>query len=57
MFKNFIKKLQVHQQRRAEYWQLNNLTDEMLKDIGMTRGEINYRFYKEETEVNSQCGG
>ncbi len=53
MFKNLLKTLQKHQQRRAEYWQLNNLTDEMLKDIGMTRGEINYRFYKEETEVNS----
>jgi|TARA_R110002124_G_scaffold226009_1_gene391174 uncharacterized protein YjiS (DUF1127 family) len=48
MFKKLIKKLQVYQQRRAEYWQLNNLTDQMLKDIGITRGEINYRFYKEE---------
>jgi len=48
MFKNLLKTLQKHQQRRAEYWQLNNLTDKMLKDIGMTRGEINYRFYKEE---------
>jgi len=48
MFKKLIKKIQIHQQRRAEYWQLNNLTDEMLKDIGMTRGEISYRFYKEE---------
>ena len=48
MFKNFIKKLQVHQQRRAEYWQLNNLTDEMLKDIGMTRGEIQDKFYLQE---------
>ena len=28
------------QERRAAYWQLNNLTDKELRDIGVTRGEI-----------------
>ena len=48
MFKRLFKKIQENQMRRAEYWQLHNMSDKMLKDIGMTRGEINYRFYKEE---------
>ena len=33
------------QQKRADYWVLNNMTDNQLKDIGMTRGEIKQRFY------------
>lgn len=28
------------QERRAAYWQLNNLSDKELRDIGVTRGEI-----------------
>ena len=28
------------QERRTEYWQVNNLTDKELRDIGVTGGEI-----------------
>lgn len=28
------------QERRAAYWQLQNLSDKELHDIGVTRGEI-----------------
>jgi uncharacterized protein YjiS (DUF1127 family) len=52
MFKNLLKTLQKHQQRRVEYWQLNNLSDQMLKDIGVSRSEIKYRFYNGK-EINS----
>ena len=52
MFKNLIKKIQDNQARRVEYWQLNNLSDQMLKDIGISRSEIKYRFYNGK-EVNS----
>lgn len=40
MFKRFLRNLQNNQQRRADYWLLNNMTDNELKDIGITRGEI-----------------
>lgn len=40
MFKRFLRNLQTNQQRRADYWILNNMTDKELKDIGITRGEI-----------------
>ncbi len=35
-----IKKIQHHQQRRVAFWQLNNLTDQQLKDIGINRSDI-----------------
>jgi|TARA_R110001599_G_scaffold314186_1_gene522450 uncharacterized protein YjiS (DUF1127 family) len=52
MFKNLIKKIQDNQARRVGYWQLTNLSDYQLKDIGITRGEIEYRFYSKEAEVH-----
>jgi len=33
------------QQKRADYWLLNSMSDKQLKDIGITRGEIKQRFY------------
>tara|TARA_R100000900_G_C3308523_1_gene159253 strand:+ start:715 stop:867 length:153 start_codon:yes stop_codon:yes gene_type:complete len=45
MFKRLIKALQESQQRRVQYWQLNNMSDKALKDIGVTRGEIKQKFY------------
>ena len=48
MFKQFIKRLQHNQMRRVEYWQLHNMSDAMLKDIGITRGEIKDKFYNQE---------
>ena len=35
MFKNMIKRFQDAQMRRVAYWQLQNLSDNDLKDIGI----------------------
>ena len=35
----------VSQQRRADYWLLRNMTDKELKDIGISRGEINQKIF------------
>ena len=48
MFKRLLNRLQYNQMRRVEYWQLNNMSDAMLKDIGISRGEIKDRFYNQE---------
>ena len=45
MFKTFIKALQDSQMRRVQYWQLVNMSDTLLRDIGVTRGEIKQKFY------------
>ena len=45
MFKTFIKALQDSQMRRVQYWQLVNMSDSALRDIGVTRGEIKQKFY------------
>ena len=41
---NFIKSIfdgiARAQQARVHYWQLQNLTDKELRDIGITRGQI-----------------
>ena len=37
--------LQEHQQRRADYWVLQNLSDKDLRDIGLTRSEIKHRVH------------
>ncbi len=37
---SIIKRLQVNQMRRASYWQLHNMTDKDLKDIGLSRSDI-----------------
>lgn len=34
------KSIQESQQRRANYWILQNMSDKQLKDMGVTRGEI-----------------
>jgi len=48
--KNFmtrvVRKIQRHQQLRADYWLLQTLSDKELKDIGVSRSEIHYRVYK-----------
>lgn len=49
MFKKLVKKLQESQMRRVQYWQLNNMSDAALKDIGITRGEIKQKFYDKES--------
>ena len=45
MFKNLINKVRNYNRQRVEYRQLNNLSDIMLKDIGISRSDIEYRFY------------
>jgi len=40
MFKRILKKLQDHQMRRVAFWQLHNLSDTALKDIGVSRSDI-----------------
>ena len=40
-----IKKLQVNQMRRAAYWQLHNMTDKDLRDIGLSRSDIHQVAY------------
>jgi uncharacterized protein YjiS (DUF1127 family) len=40
-FQRGFKALQNAQQARADYWLLHNMTDKELKDIGITRGNIN----------------
>ena len=47
MFRRLIKALQRNQMRRVEYWQLHNMSDAMLKDIGISRDEIKDKFYNE----------
>ena len=48
MFKKFIKALQDSQMRRVQYWQLVNMSDSALRDIGVTRGEIKQKFYNKD---------
>lgn len=38
--KTIYRAIAKAQMRRVAYWQLQNLTDKDLKDIGITRGEI-----------------
>jgi len=47
MFKKLYKAIANHQQRRADFFILNSLTDRQLKDMGTTRGEIKQRLYQE----------
>ena len=45
MFKKFIKFIQKSQQKKVALWQLENMTDMQLKDIGVTRGQIYQKVY------------
>lgn len=45
IIKKLFESLQEYQQRRADYWILQNLSDKDLRDIGLTRSEINYRVH------------
>ncbi len=47
MFKRILTKFQEAQMRRVSYWQLHNLTDNTLKDIGITRKDIRRIVYEE----------
>lgn len=47
MFKKLLSKLQENQMRRTAYWQLQNLTNKELNDIGLCRGDIRRIAYKD----------
>ena len=40
MFTKLYTAIKRSQERRTAYWQLNNLTDKELHDIGISRGQI-----------------
>ena len=42
---SLIRKIQINQMRRAAYWQLHNMTDKDLKDIGLSRSDIHQVAY------------
>ena len=45
MFKKLIKFIQKGQQRKVAYWQLQNMNDHELKDIGVSRSDIYRKIY------------
>ncbi len=47
MFKKLLNRIQENQQRRADYWILNNMSNKELHDMGISRGEIYNRVYGE----------
>ena len=54
MFKRMFQKIQANQQRRADYWLLQNMSDKHLHDMGISRGEIYNKIYGEESKIQSQ---
>ena len=38
--KRVNNKIIQHQERRVAHWQLTSMTDQQLRDIGITRGDI-----------------
>jgi uncharacterized protein YjiS (DUF1127 family) len=45
MFRRLIKKIQVMQQKKADYEILMSLSNKELQDIGISRGEIRKKIY------------
>jgi uncharacterized protein YjiS (DUF1127 family) len=48
MFKGILRKIQKAQERRVAYWQLQNLSDKDLYDIGINRSQIRSVIYSGE---------
>jgi len=46
MLKNLWNRAVAAQERRANYWKLQNMTDRELRDIGVERFEIKQRVFK-----------
>ena len=40
MFTKLYKSMQRAQERKVAYWQLHNLSDRELQDMGISRGQI-----------------
>ena len=45
MFRRLVKWYQRGQELKVAQWQLENMTDTQLSDIGITRGEIYQKVY------------
>jgi uncharacterized protein YjiS (DUF1127 family) len=45
MFRKFMNFIKTSQERKVALWQLENMTDMQLKDIGVTRGQIYQKVY------------
>ena len=45
MFKRFVKFVHKTQERKVALWQLQNMTDRELRDIGVSRAEIYKKVY------------
>ena len=45
IIKKILESLQESQQRRADYWILQNMSDKELRDIGIARSEIAHKVY------------
>ena len=45
LLRKIWKAIQESQQRRADYWILQNLTDRELRDLGIARAEIRGLIY------------
>jgi uncharacterized protein YjiS (DUF1127 family) len=46
MFRTIINFIKESQERKVALWQLQNMTDTQLRDIGITRGEISFKIYR-----------
>jgi len=46
MLKNLWRRAVAAQERRANYWKLQNMTDKELRDIGVERYQIKQRIFK-----------
>lgn len=45
IIKKILLSLQESQQRRADYWILQSMSDKELRDIGIARSEIAHKVY------------
>ena len=46
IIKRFLRALKTYSDNRTAYWQLMNMTDRQLNDLGICRGDWN-QFYSE----------
>ena len=46
MLKRLWHRAVAAQERRANYWKLQNMTDKQLRDIGLDRYQIKQRIFK-----------
>jgi len=47
MFKRIYNFIKDTNEKRVAYWQLQNMSDKNLKDMGISRGEIYSKIYGE----------